>query len=279
MRFSKMHGTGNDYVYINAFEESLPDDLPALARTVADRHFGIGGDGMILICPSERADVRMRMFNADGSEAEMCGNGIRCVAKYVYDYGLVRREELRIETGNGVLTLQLFPQDGRVAEVRVNMGRPIFPSREIPTTLPGDPPVRAPLKLPDRTIEVTCLSMGNPHCITFVDEPTDDWVHRIGPQIERHPAFPNRVNAEFVQIHDPTEINMRVWERGSGETMACGTGACAALVAGVLNELTERTVRCHVPGGMLTLEWANSGEVYLTGPAKEVFRGEWPIDW
>ena len=273
MKFTKMHGAGNDYVYVNAFEERLPADIPALAQAVSDRHCGIGSDGLILIGPSEIGDARMRMFNADGSESEMCGNGIRCVAKYVYDHGLARKEELRIETGNGVLTLQVFPENGKVQQVRVNMGRPILESARIPTTLAGDPPVLADLTVGDQTLQVTCVSMGNPHCITFVDELSDQWVHGIGPQIERHPAFPNRVNAEFIQIVSPTETIMRVWERGSGETLACGTGACAAAVAGVLTGKSERKILCHLPGGDLTLEWADTDEVFMTGPAVEVYDG------
>ncbi|QDT31354.1 diaminopimelate epimerase [Thalassoglobus polymorphus] len=275
MKFTKMHGAGNDYVYVNCFEEQLPQDIPALAREVSDRHTGIGGDGLILICPSEQGDARMRMFNADGSESEMCGNGIRCVAKYVFDHDIARKEELKIETGAGVLTLQVFAEDGLADRVRVNMGKPILNGPDIPTTLEGAPPLKAPLEVGGKTLEVTCISMGNPHCITFVDEVTDEWVHGIGPQIEVHPAFPNRVNAEFIQIVSRSEMIMRVWERGSGETQACGTGACASAVAAVLNGLTDRTVLCHLPGGDLTLEWAESGEVYMTGPATEVFHGEW----
>lgn len=277
MRFTKMHGAGNDYVYVNCFEEKLPADIPALARQVSDRHFGIGSDGLILICPSEKAHARMRMFNADGSESEMCGNGVRCVAKYVYDHGISRQEELSIETGRGVLTLQVFPEGGKVQLVRVNMGEPILNAADIPTTLPGNPPLKAPLVIGDKTLEVTCISMGNPHCITFVDKVTDEWVHGVGPQVEVHPAFPRRVNAEFIQIVSRTEMIMRVWERGSGETLACGTGACASAVAAVLNGLTERTVLCHLPGGDLTLEWPENGPVYMTGPATEVFTGEWPL--
>ncbi|MFG0296719.1 MAG: diaminopimelate epimerase [Maioricimonas sp. JB045] len=276
MRFTKMHGAGNDYVYVDCFSESMPDNPPELARVISDRHKGVGGDGLILICPSERADARMRMFNADGSEAEMCGNGIRCVAKYVYDHDIARKETLEIETGAGVLSLDVFAENGLVEQVRVNMGAPILESERIPTTLAGDPPVKAPLEVAGRTLDVTCVSMGNPHCITFVDEVNDEWVHGVGPQVEVHPAFPNRINAEFIQIVSPTEMIMRVWERGSGETQACGTGACASAVAGVLNGLTERKVLCHLPGGDLTLEWAESGEVYMTGPATEVFTGEWP---
>jgi diaminopimelate epimerase len=276
MRFTKMHGAGNDYVYVNAFEERLPADLPRLAVAVSDRHKGIGSDGLILIRPSSVADARMQMFNADGSEAEMCGNGVRCVAKYVYDHGIAKKETLRIETARGILELRLAILGGKVATVRVNMGPPILKSAEIPTKLPGDPPVQVPLDVAGRELKVTCVSMGNPHCVTFVDEITDDLVLRVGPQIERHPAFPNRVNAEFIQVVSPTETIMRVWERGSGETQACGTGACAATVAGVLAGLTERRVLTHLSGGDLELEWSAGGDVYLTGPAAEVFEGVWP---
>jgi diaminopimelate epimerase len=276
MRFTKMHGAGNDYVYVNAFEERLPEDLPRLAIAVSDRHKGIGSDGLILIRPSPVADARMQMFNADGSEAEMCGNGVRCVAKYVYDHGIARRDPLRIETARGILELRLSTSGGKVTSVRVNMGPPILKAAEIPTRLPGDPPVLVPLDVAGRELQVTCVSMGNPHCVTFVDEITDDLVLRVGPQIERHAAFPNRVNAEFIQLVSPSEAIMRVWERGSGETQACGTGACAAAVAGVLAGLTERRVLMHLPGGDLELEWSPSGEVYLTGPAVEVFEGVWP---
>jgi len=276
MRFTKMHGAGNDYIYVNCFTEPFPADVAELARAMSDRHKGIGGDGLILICPSERADARMRMFNVDGSEAEMCGNGIRCVAKYVYDHGIARKPELRIETGAGVLTLQLQVVGGRVERVRVNMGKPVFTPEGIPTTLEGHPPVQAPLEVAGRKLRVTALSMGNPHCVTFVDEVTDEWVLGIGPKIERHPAFPRRVNAEFVKVVSPTEVIMSVWERGSRETQACGTGACAVCVAGLLNGLTERRILAHLPGGDLTLEWADSGDVFKTGPAVEVFNGDWP---
>jgi diaminopimelate epimerase len=276
MKFTKMHGAGNDYVYVNCFTEPVPDDPASLAQAVSDRHQGIGSDGLILICPSERGHARMRMYNADGSEAEMCGNGVRCVAKYVYDHGIAREDELRIETGRGVLTLQLQISNGLVDRVRVNMGPPILKSAEIPTTLAGDPPVNARLDVAGRSLEVTCVSMGNPHCITFVDELSDEWVRGIGPQIEVHEAFPKRVNAEFIQILSPGEIIMRVWERGSGETQACGTGACAAAVAGVLTGKTDRKVLCHLSGGDLLLEWPDDGDVFMTGPATEVFSGEWP---
>ena len=275
MRFTKMQGAGNDYVYVDCFAEPMPQRPDELARKVADRHFGIGGDGLILICPSQQADARMRMFNADGSESEMCGNGVRCVAKYVYDHGLCRKETLRIETGRGVLTLNLELAGDRVHRVRVNMGEPILQSDRIPTTFPGSPVVDVPIDVGGRQFQVTCVSMGNPHCITFVDEPTDDWVLGIGPKIETDPHFPKRVNAEFVEVLSPTEIRMRVWERGSGETLACGTGACAVCVAGSLSGRTERRILAHLPGGDLELHWADDGCVYLTGPAVEVFQGQW----
>jgi len=270
-----MHGAGNDYVYVNLFEERV-DNPVELAPRISDRHTGVGGDGLILIGPSSKADAQMRMYNADGSESEMCGNGVRCVAKYVYDHGIAKKEELTIETGRGVLTLQVFPVNGLVEQVRVNMGFPILEPELIPTTLPGNPPINVPLEVGGKTLNMTAVSMGNPHCVTFVDEITDEWVLGIGPQIEKHPAFPRRVNVEFIKVISPTEIQMRVWERGSGETQACGTGACASAVAGVLNGLTERKVLCHLPGGDLTLEWAESGDVYMTGPATEVFTGVWP---
>jgi len=277
MRFTKMHGAGNDYVYVNCFEETVPADLAALAIAVSDRHKGIGSDGLILIRPSSVADARMQMFNADGSEAEMCGNGVRCVAKFVYDHGIARKETLQIETGRGVLTLKVFAAKGTVNRVRVGMGQPILRSAEIPTRLSGDPPVLVPLDVAGRELNVTCVSMGNPHCVIFVDEITDDLLLRVGPQIERHAAFPKRVNAEFVKVLSRSETVLRVWERGSGETQACGTGACAAAVAGVLAGLTDRKILTHLPGGDLELEWTSGGEVEMTGPAAEVFTGDWPI--
>ncbi len=281
MRFTKMHGAGNDYVYVNCFEEPMPANPAALAQQVSDRHFGIGADGLILICPSSVADARMRMFNADGSESEMCGNGVRCVAKYVYDHGICRNNTLRIETGNGVLTLDLKIIAGLVQRVRVDMGAPILEPARVPTTLPGNsayagsPAANVDLDLGDCRLQVTCVSMGNPHCITFVDEPTDQLVLQVGPRVENDPHFPNRINAEFVQVLSPDEVRMRVWERGSGETLACGTGACAVCVAGALTGRTNRKIRVHLPGGDLELEWAADNHVYLTGEAVEVFNGEW----
>ncbi|MBN2475713.1 MAG: diaminopimelate epimerase [Pirellulales bacterium] len=281
MRFTKMHGAGNDYVYVNCFEEPVPENPAELARRVSDRHFGIGSDGLILICPSRNADARMRMFNADGSEAEMCGNGVRCVAKYVFDHGLARKESMHIETGAGVLALTLETSGELVQQVRVDMGEPILQPERIPTTLSGNPQidgspvVDAALNVDGQTLRATCVSMGNPHCVTFVDEITDRWVLLIGPRVEVDPAFPNRVNAEFVEVLSPREVRVRVWERGSGETLACGTGACAVCVAGVLANRTEREILAHLPGGDLRLHWADDNHVYMTGPAVEVFSGEW----
>jgi diaminopimelate epimerase len=282
MRFTKMQGAGNDYVYVDCFAERMPDDPPELARRIADRHFGVGGDGLILICPSSAADARMRMFNADGSEAEMCGNGVRCVAKYVYDHGICRQPTLRIETGRGVLTLDVEAAGGTVQRVRVDMGEPILEPARVPTTLPGNPrfpgapAAEVELSVAGQTLQATCVSMGNPHCIVFVAEPTDDWVLRVGPQVENDRRFPRRVNAEFVQVLGPGEVRMRVWERGSGETLACGTGACAVCVAGALTGRTARKLLAHLPGGDLELEWAADNRVYMTGPAVEVFCGDWP---
>lgn len=277
MRFVKMQGCGNDYVYVDCFRQPMPHDPAGLSRAVSDRHFGVGGDGLILICPSDKADARMRMFNADGSESEMCGNGIRCVAKFVHDHGLVRKPTLRVETGRGVLTLELEVAGGAVRQVRVDMGEPILTAAQIPTTLPGDPPQDVPLEAAGQTLRVTCASMGNPHCVTFVEEITDALVLGLGPQVERHPAFPRRVNAEFVRVNRPDDLTLRVWERGSGETLACGTGACAVAVAGVLTGRTQRRVTAHLPGGDLRLHWSEAdNHVYMTGPAVEVFSGDWP---
>ncbi len=277
MRFTKMHGIGNDYVYVNAFAEKLPSDLPSLARKISDRHLGVGGDGLIVICPSENgADARMRMFNADGSESEMCGNGLRCVAKYVYDYGIKKSPQLKIQTGRGVLTVDLDIENGKAERARVNMGQPILKGTEIPTRLPGDPVVNQKLEVDGREFEVTCVSMGNPHCVIYVPEATDELVLGWGPKIEHSPAFPARVNVEFIEIISATEVRQRTWERGSGETLACGTGASAVCVAGVLSNRTARKLRIHLLGGDLDLEWNETdGNVYKTGPATEVFSGEW----
>ena len=277
MRFTKMHGCGNDYVYIDCFRQPPPKDPAALSRVIADRHFGVGGDGLILICPSEVADARMRMFNADGSEAEMCGNGLRCVAKYVFDHGIASKNPLAIETGRGILAVELEVKGNKAQRATVNMGEPILSAGRIPTTLPGNPPKDVPLQVGDVALNVTCVSMGNPHCIIFVDEIADHHIHGIGPKIEQHAAFPRRTNVEFVKVNGPHEATMRVWERGSGETLACGTGACAVAVAGVLTGRCGRQVRLHLLGGDLDLHWSEAdNHVYKTGPAVEVFSGEWP---
>jgi diaminopimelate epimerase len=276
MRFTKMQGCGNDYVYVDCFSQPFPKNPGALSRAMSDRHFGIGSDGLILICPSELADARMRMYNVDGSEAEMCGNGIRCVAKYLYDHGIVRKPTLRIETGRGVLVLDLDINGGVVRRVRVDMGEPILDAARIPTTLPGNPPANATLAVDGQTYSVTCISMGNPHCIQFVDDVDRSPVTTVGPQIERDAHFPQRTNVEFVQILSRGELRMRVWERGSGETWACGTGACAVAVASALTNRTDRRVLAHLRGGDLQLDWDSDGRIYMTGPAVEVFSGEWP---
>lgn len=274
MRFTKMHGLGNDYVYVDCVNGPTPADPVKTAIAVSDRHFGIGSDGLILITPSNKADARMRMFNADGSESEMCGNGLRCVAKYVYDHGITKKPTLAIETGRGVLTVQIEARDGKAERVRVNMGRPILQPIEIPTTIEGrDVPVTVGS---GETIRLTAVSMGNPHAVAFVDSLSDDLVHRIGKQLETHPVFPRRANIEFVTVHSRHDATMRVWERGSGETLACGTGACAVLVAGVLTNRLDRRATIHLLGGDLEIEWnAENDCIFKTGPATEVFSGDW----
>lgn len=279
MRFSKMHGLGNDFVVVNGFTEHLDySGLDKLARKTCDRNFGIGGDGLILVVPSDMADFCMRMINPDGSEAEMCGNGIRCAAKFALEHGITSANPVKVETLAGVLTIELTVQDGKAIEARVDMGVPRLDRTQIPATLPGSGPVIAePLALSDRTLSITCVSMGNPHCVTFVDDVESYPVSKIGTEVERHPAFPERTNTEFIQVISPTEIRMRVWERGAAETLACGTGACASAVASILNGKTERTMTVHLNGGGLKIEWPeDNGPVVMTGPAVEVFTGEIP---
>jgi len=277
MKFTKMHGAGNDYVYVDCFRERFPADPAELARRIADRHTGVGGDGLILICPSDRADARMRMYNADGSESEMCGNGIRCVAKFLYDHGIAAKERLAIETGAGILTLDLEIRAGRAERVKVDMGAPVLEAARIPTLLSAPQAIAVPLEIGDRTFEATCVSMGNPHCVLFVPEATDELVLGYGPRIERDPRFPARVNVEFVEVRSRTELVQRTWERGSGETLACGTGASAVCVAGFLTGRSERRVTIRLRGGDLDLAWDDaSGHVFMTGPAVEVFEGVWP---
>jgi len=277
MRFTKMHGAGNDYVYVNGFEETVPDPA-ALARRVSDRHTGIGGDGLILILPSTAADARMRMFNADGTESEMCGNGVRCVAKYVHDHGIARKNPLTIETGAGVLALNLFPgADGRIERVRVDMGEPRLAPEDIPVRLPGDRVVDVPVDVAGQSLEMTCVSLGNPHAVFYVRDAAAVDLEELGPLMEHHPLFPRRTNVHVVEVRSRGEVVIRTWERGSGLTEACGTGASAVCVAGVLTGRTDRALVAHLPGGCLELRWDEAtGHVFMTGPAVEVFSGDWP---
>lgn len=274
MKFTKMHGLGNDYIYINGFLESLEDPSETAIR-LSDRHFGIGGDGIVLILPSKTCDFRMRMFNNDGSEAEMCGNASRCVAKYVHDYKLTDKDEITLETLAGVKVLKMQLKDGKVSTVTVNMGAPILSPRDIPTLYDGDTVVDRDLDVEGENYKVTCVSMGNPHAITFVEDVESYPVQEIGPKIENHPMFPRRINAEFAKVLDRNTIQMRVYERGTGETLACGTGACATLVAAVLNDKTDRQATLKLLGGNLQIHWsAEDNNVYMTGPATTVFDGE-----
>lgn len=277
MRFVKMQGAGNDYVYVDCFDQTVAD-ADALARAVSDRHFGIGGDGLILVMPSAVADVRMRMYNADGSEAQMCGNGVRCLAKYAYDSGRSRSNPMRVQTGAGVLTIQLrLDGRGKVASARVDMGEPILDGRRIPVAIDANPVVNAPLRAAGRDFAATCVSMGNPHAVIYVDDLSAVRLEEWGRAIEVHELFPQRVNAHFVRVISPAEVRMATWERGSGITLACGTGASAVCVAGVLTGGSGREILAHLPGGDLNLEWsAADNHVFMTGPAVEVFRGEWP---
>jgi diaminopimelate epimerase len=283
MKFTKMHGIGNDYVYVNCFDEKVAD--PArIAPLVSDRHTGIGGDGLILIMPSEKADVRMRMFNADGLEGEMCGNGIRCVAKYAYDHGISKKNPMRIETGRGVLSLDLKLEGGKVAQVTVNMAEPILELGEIPVdrekVVKGarEHEYRISLAAGNELLDGIFVSMGNPHAVFFVADVRKVELERVGPIVEHHKAFPRRVNAHWATVASRNEVTMRTWERGSGITWACGTGACAVAVAGVLTGRTDRKVLIHLPGGDLTIEWREGdNNVYMTGPATEVFSGEWKL--
>jgi diaminopimelate epimerase len=280
IEFTKMHGAGNDYVYINGFNKNLPEDLEKLAIEISHRRFGVGGDGMILILPSDKADARMRMFNADGSESEMCGNGIRCVAKYVYDHGIAKKERMRIETGAGVLALELAVRDGLAEQITVDMGEPRLEAAQIPTTLASDHnrAINVPLDVKGHRLFATCVSMGNPHCVFFVPELTDELVLGIGPLIERDDRFPKRTNVEFVEVLSRGEVRQRTWERGSGETWACGTGASAVCVAGVLTGHTDRLIYNNLLGGQLILNWdEKTNHVFMTGPAKEVFTGQWQV--
>ena len=302
MKFTKMHGCGNDYVYVDLFQEKI-DDFSATAIRLSDRHFGIGSDGMILIAPSKTADFQMIMYNADGSRGQMCGNGIRCVAKYVYDHGMTDQTTITIETGAGIKTLDLTAEDGKMKTARVDMGEPILNAAEIPVIAAGshadgngsaisggsapaasdtgsDPAgeirvIDEPFVVGGEIYRLTCVSMGNPHAVAFMDDVASLNLEAIGPSFENHPRFPERINTEFIRVIDRQNIEMRVWERGSGETLACGTGSCASVAACVLNGLTDRKVNVHLLGGMLEIFWNETdNHVYMTGPAATVFEGE-----
>ncbi|MBO4369212.1 MAG: diaminopimelate epimerase [Desulfovibrio sp.] len=279
--FTKMQGLGNDYVYINCFTETI-DDPESLARTISDRHFGVGSDGLVLLLPSEIADLRMRMFNADGSEAQMCGNASRCVGKLAYEQGLVKRSEIRLETKAGIKTISLHCHGDTVTGATVDMGRPILTPKDIPldTQWAMDKNcVSLPLTIADTEYRLTCVSMGNPHAVLFVDDVDAIDVKTLGPLFENHHVFPERTNTEFISILNRNEISMRVWERGAGETLACGTGACASVVASVLNERTERSVLVHLLGGDLFIEWKkDDNHVFMTGPCTTVFEGVFLFD-
>lgn len=274
MKFVKMQGAGNDYVYVDCTEEEI-DSPNAVARRISDRHFGVGADGLILVCSSDVADFRMRIFNADGSESQMCGNGMRCFGKFVYDNRLTQKENLRIETAAGIIKPDLFVENGRVEKVRVNMGRPRLQRSEIPMAGPDGNVIDEPLDVDGQTLRITAVSMGNPHVVIFVDDVENAPVASLGRKIENHPSFPERTNVHFVKVVSPREAHMRTWERGSGETLACGTGACATVVAGCLNEKLQAETAVRVRGGVLQVVWSDDENVYLTGPAATVFEGEW----
>ena len=277
MKFTKMQGLGNDYVYVNCFKEKI-ENPSELAVRISDRHFGVGSDGLIMINPSDKADFEMEMYNADGSRGEMCGNGIHCVAKYVYDYGLTDKTSISVETLGGIKYLDLTVEDGKVSLVKVDMGRPELEPSRIPVVAEGDRAVDEPITVDGKEYRMTCVSMGNPHAVVYVDCDVKELpLEEIGPGFEHHERFPKRVNTEFVRVLDRKTVEMRVWERGSGETLACGTGACAVAVSSALNGLTEDEVTVKLLGGDLRIQWDRERDtVYMTGPAAVVFDGEWP---
>lgn len=275
IKFTKMHGIGNDYIYINCME-STPERLSELAVEMSDRHFGVGGDGIVLICPSDKADFRMRMFNNDGSEARMCGNASRCIARYVHDHGLTDHQRISLETLSGIKVLSLnMDADGEVGSVTVDMGEPEFTPSVIPVRHDGERMIEMPVATSCGDVKITAVSMGNPHGVVFVDRIDDVDFDRLGPELERHAIWPDRANIEFLEIISPDEARMRVWERGTGETLACGTGACASAVAAVLTGRCGRRITIHLRGGDLSIEWAENGHVFMTGSATEVFKGNY----
>ena len=274
MKFTKMHGIGNDYVYVNCFKETV-EHPSEMAIKVSDRHFGIGSDGLILIKPSEVADGKMEMYNADGSQGAMCGNGIRCVAKYMYDYGITDKTSISVETKSGIKYLDLTIKEGKVDTVKVNMGTPILKAVDIPVRSEKEQVIDEPVMVDGKEWKITCVSMGNPHAITYIDDVKNLEIEKIGPTFENHEIFPDRVNTEFVRVIDRNTVEMRVWERGSGETLACGTGACAVAVSSILNGLTEEEVTVKLLGGDLKIFWDRTeNKVYMTGSATTVFDGE-----
>ena len=278
MKFTKMQGCGNDYVYVNGFTEKLsPEEKPEIVRNLSDRHFGIGSDGLIMINPSKVADFEMEMYNADGSRGEMCGNGIRCVAKYVYDYGLTDKTSISVETLAGIKYLDLTVEDGKVVLVKVDMGKPMLRPEEVPVVSEKEEVIDEPITVDGQEYRMTCVSMGNPHAVVFIDQDVKEFpLETVGVKFENHERFPKRVNTEFVNVLDRHTAQMRVWERGSGETLACGTGACAVAVACALNGLTEDEVTVKLLGGDLQIKWdREKNTVYMTGPAEVVFDGEW----
>ncbi len=278
MKFTKMQGIGNDYVYVNCFEETV-ENPAAVSEFVSDRHFGIGSDGLVLIMKSDCADFRMRMFNADGSEAEMCGNATRCVGKYVYDNGLTDKTDITLETKAGIKYLKLFTENGKVTRVTVNMGEPILTPQLIPVDYTGEEFINKVISVDGTEYAITCVSMGNPHAVVYMDDIENLDIETLGPKFELHQIFPKRTNTEFVKVIDKNTVEMRVWERGAGETLACGTGACAVLVASVLNGKCERKSTVRLIGGELTIEWREDDNcVYMTGPAEKVFDGEIDIE-
>ena len=276
IKFTKMQGCGNDYIYINGFTEKIPQEKKAeIVRRISDRHFGIGGDGAIFINPAQEADFEMEMYNADGSRSEMCGNGIRCVGKYVYDYGLIDKTKFSVVSAGKIKYLELTVENKKAVRIKVNMGSPILLPKQIPVLSESEKVVDEPITVLDKEYRMTCVSMGNPHAVVFVENTSDFPVNEVGPYFEHHERFPNRTNTEFVQIIDRNHIKMRVYERGTGETLACGTGCCASVVACVLSNLTDALVYVEVLGGVIYIEWnREENQIYMTGPAETVFEGE-----
>ena len=276
MKFTKMHGCGNDYVYVNCFEETV-ENPSEVSKKVSDRHFGIGSDSLILIKPSEKADFEMEMYNADGSRSEMCGNGIRCVGKYVYDKGLTDKTQISVVSGGQIKYLDLIVENDQVSQVKVNMGSPILAAKDIPVISEKEQVILEPIFIQEigKSFQMTCVSMGNPHAVVFVEDVDSLEIEKLGPHFENHSCFPNRTNTEFVEVMDRSNVKMRVWERGTGETLACGTGCCATAVACILNGLTEDEITVHVLGGRINIFWERKENlVFMTGPAEIVFEGE-----